>query len=246
MYGNVVKTLGGHVCNILFPKRCVLCGENLLADALPDLCGECKKTLCINDSASCRLCGRSIDGAVVDAGIVECGECRIKKPPLEATLFSLRYEGSSRKLIHKFKFGGRERLAVLLANLLCAQLHRNVAMDSIDMVVPVPLHYRRLYSRGYNQAYLIAREVAKTFSLPLEASAIFRKHRTPAQWSLSRAERFANMKKAFALRRGSAISGKRILLVDDIMTTGATMYEAARLLKKSGAAAVVGAVAARA
>ena len=246
MYGDAVKATASHVCNILFPKRCVLCGENLLADALPDLCGQCKKTLCINDSASCRLCGQSIDGSLADAGIVKCGQCRIKTPPLEATVFALRYEGSARELIHKFKFGGRERLAASIANLLCAQLHRSVEMDGIDMVIPVPLHFGRLYSRGYNQSYLIAREVARVFSMPLGVSVIFRKHATPTQRSLSRAQRFANMKKAFGLRRASAISGKRLLLVDDIMTTGATMFEAARLLKKSGAAAVVGAVAARA
>jgi predicted amidophosphoribosyltransferase len=88
--------------------------------------------------------------------------------------------------------------------------------------------------------------VASVFSLPLEADAIFRQRSTPAQWSQTRAERFVNMKNAFSMRNNSAIGGKRLLLVDDIMTTGATMFEAARLLKKSGAAAVVGALAARA
>ena len=246
MYGVAVKKTADHICNVIFPKRCLLCGENLLADALPDLCGDCIKTLHINDSASCRLCGQSIDGSLVEAGIVKCGHCRIKEPPLEATVFGLRYESAARELIHKFKFGGRERLATSIAHLLCARLHRSVEMDGIDMVVPVPLHISRLYSRGYNQSYLLAREVASVFSLPLEAGMIFRLRATPAQWSQTRAERFKNMKNAFGMRRATAIGGKRLLLIDDIMTTGATMFEAARLLKKSGAAAVVGALAARA
>lgn len=246
MYGAAVKKTAEHACNVIFPRRCVLCGENLLADALPELCGDCKQTLHINDSASCRLCGQSIDGSLVEAGIVKCGQCRIKEPPLEATVFGLRYEGAARELIHKFKFCGRERLAASIAHLLCARLHRSVKMDGIDMVVPVPLHISRLYSRGYNQSYLLAREVASVFALPLEAASIFRKHATPAQWSQTRAERFKNMKNAFGMRKNSAIGGKRLLLVDDIMTTGATMFEAARLLKKSGAMAVVGALAARA
>jgi len=246
MYGAAVKRISDHAFNILFPRRCVLCGENLLADALPDLCGRCSQTLRINDSASCRLCGKSIDGSLADAGIVKCGRCRIKEPPLEAAVFGLRYEGTARELIHKFKFGGRERLAAGIAHLLCARLHRSVEMDGMDMVIPVPLHIGRLYSRGYNQSYLIAREVGRVFSLPVEAAAIFRRRATPAQWAQSRAQRFVNMKNAFGPRKTSAISGKRLLLVDDIMTTGATMFEAARLLKKFGAAAVVGAVAARA
>ena len=246
MYGSAVINATEHICNVIFPRRCVLCGENLLADALPEVCGDCKQKLHINDSSSCTLCGQSIDGSLVDAGIVKCGHCRIKEPPLEATLFGLRYEGAARELIHKFKFCGRENLAVSIAHLLCARLHRSVEMDSIDMVVPVPLHFTRLYSRGYNQSYLLAREVASVFSLPLDAAAIFRRRKTEAQWSQTRAERFKNMKNAFGIRKASTISGKRLLLVDDIMTTGATMFEAAKHLKKSGAAAVVAALAARA
>ena len=246
MYGAVVKKTAEHLCNVIFPRRCLLCGENLLADALPELCGDCIQTLHINNSASCRLCGQSMDGSLVEAGIVKCGHCRIKEPPLEATVFGLRYESAARELIHKFKFGGRQKLAASIAHLLCARLHRSVDMESIDMVVPVPLHIGRLYRRGYNQSYLLAREVGRVFSLPLEASAIFRRRATPAQWSQTRAQRFANMKNAFGMRKSSAIGGKRLLLVDDVMTTGATMFEAARLLKKSGAATVVGALAARA
>ncbi|MFQ5433024.1 MAG: phosphoribosyltransferase family protein [Nitrospinota bacterium] len=246
MYGAAVKRISDQAFNILFPRRCALCGENLLADALSELCGQCRQTLSINDSASCRLCGQSIDGSLVDAGIVKCGHCRIKEPPLEAAVFGLRYEGTAREIIHKFKFGGGERLAAGIAHILSARLHRSVEMDHMDMVIPVPLHIGRLYSRGYNQSYLIAREVGRVFSLPVDAAAIFRRRATPAQWSQTRAQRFVNMKNAFGLRKTTAISGKRLLLVDDIMTTGATMFEAARLLKKSGAAAVVGAVAARA
>jgi ComF family protein len=162
------------------------------------------------------------------------------------TIFGLRYEGTARELIHLFKFSGRESLAGTVSRILCAQLHRKVEMDNINLIIPVPLHINRLFARGYNQSYLIAREVGRVFLLPVATGILARRVNTPSQRTLTRAKRLLNMKKAFTTRNSARLDGKRILLVDDIMTTGATMFAAARALKKSGARSVVGAVAARA
>lgn len=197
--------------------------------------------------SACLVCGEPIDGSLSTAGIVRCGRCRIKMPPFDKTVFALRYEGTVRSLIHRFKFGGRKGLAgAVIAPMLCARLQRGLEMDRVDLVVPIPLHRARLLKRGFNQSYLLAREIGTTFSLETSTDIIFRKKDTAAQFRQTRAQRWANIRNAFRLYGSEKLKGKRLLLVDDIMTTGATMFEAARILKKGGAKSIACAVAARA
>lgn len=232
--------------NLLFPRRCAICRDSIMPDSISDMCDGCKKSIAVTDATACELCGKIIDGSLVDAGIIRCGYCRTKSPPVEQTVFGMRYEGTARDLIHQFKFNGRQRLAKSIVPMLCAKLHRRVEMEKIDLVIPVPLHIRRLFKRGYNQSYLIAREVSRIFSIPVSADILHRCRDTDQQWSQTRAQRLSNMRGAFMVRNSGRIAGKRVLLVDDIMTTGATMFESARAVKKSGADCVIAGVAARA
>ena len=195
---------------------------------------------------ACRQCAIPIDGELAGAGIVLCGDCRISPPPFDAAVAALRYKGKTRTLIHRYKFSGKTRLAGALGPLLCAALHRVGAVEGIDLVIPVPLHRRRLFQRGYNQSWLLAAEVGKAFGVPVAADILARARFTGPQFSLSRADRRKNITKAFAVASPERLAGKAVLLVDDIMTTGVTLGEAARTLKHQGAARVVCAVAARA
>lgn len=241
-----LKTLTTEMFQQLLPRRCELCSDTLDVSNDHGLCAVCKSGLPLFTGAACRVCGLPIDGDLPGAGIVTCGSCRIKKPPFDQTVYPLIYRGKARDLIHHFKFRGRENISKTLAMMISARLYRDAKMDEIDFIIPMPLHYRRLYSRGFNQSYLLASEIADTFSLPLENGILTRTKATDPLSSKTRRERLEHIRKAFSLKRKSAVANRKILLVDDIMTTGATMLEAAKTLKMAGAKSVACAVAARA
>lgn len=234
------------VAHAAFPPVCLICGAERTGGEVFDICAPCTAGLSPVGRHACRRCATPIDGELAGAGIVLCGDCRIKPPPFDASVAALRYEGKTRTLIHRYKFNGKTRLAGALAPLLCAALHRAGAMEGIDFVIPVPLHRRRLFHRGYNQSSLLAAEVGKTFGVPVAADLLSRARFTEPQFSLSRAERRKNITNAFTAPFPERLAGKAALLVDDIMTTGVTLGEAARTLKNQGAVRVVCAVVARA
>ncbi len=234
------------IARAAFPPVCLVCGAEHIGEGLFDICAACTAELSPAGRHACRRCAIPIDGELAGAGIVQCGDCRVAPPPFDAAVAALRYEGKTRTLIHRYKFSGKTRLAGTLGPLLCAALHRAEVMEGIDLVIPVPLHRRRLFQRGYNQSWLLAAEVGKTFGVPVAADLLARARFTEPQFSLSRANRRKNIIKAFATPFPGRLGGKSVLLVDDIMTTGVTLGEAARTLKEAGAARVVCAVAARA
>lgn len=234
------------VARAAFPPVCLICGAERTGEELFNICSACMADIQPAGRHACRRCAIPIDGELAGSGIVLCGDCRVSPPPFDAAVAALRYEGKTRTLIHRYKFSGKIRLSAMLGPLLCAALHRAEAMEGIDLVIPVPLHRRRLFQRGYNQSWLLAAEVGKTFGVPVAADLLSRARFTEPQFSLSRADRRKNIIKAFAAPFPGRLAGKAVLLVDDIMTTGVTLGEAARTLKGVGAVRVVCAVAARA
>lgn len=241
-----IRAFSERLLAAIFPPSCALCGAATAEEDLFHLCPECKKKLVPRGPHACVRCAQSIDGELAGAGITLCGGCRLSPPPFDASAAALRYEGASREMVHRLKFNGRIRLVAPVAGLLCADLHRAGFMPAVDAILPVPLHRKRLFQRGYNQSYLLARELARAFEKPVETEWLKRSRSTAPQFSLSRAERRENIKGAFAAMAGAPIKDKALLLVDDVMTTGATLAEAAKTLKKAGAAKVFCAVAARA
>jgi ComF family protein len=141
------------------------------------------------------------------------------------------YEGVLRELIHLFKYGRVRPLAAPLGQFLASAIPRE---QSFDAVVPVPLHWRRRLERGFNQSALLAQAVARRYGLTVVA-ALRRQRATPAQAGLTNARRRANVAAAFAVKRNKAVAGRRILLIDDVMTTGATASSCALALKQAGA-----------
>jgi ComF family protein len=144
------------------------------------------------------------------------------------------YEGKLRKLVHVFKYGGVATLARPLAGCLMTALPHDLRAD---MIVPVPMHWWRRYSRGYNQAYLLAREVSQRTGLPL-ANAVRRRHNTPPQAGLSDYERRHGLSGVFAVPRPESVRSRHVLLIDDVFTTGATASACGGVLKRAGAASI--------
>ena len=164
-----------------------------------------------------------------------CGLCRSGLRGFDAAYCYGSYEGALRELIHLYKYGRVRTLAKPLGDLLAAALPRE---ERFDAITAVPLHWRREWQRGFNQSELLARTMAARYGIPV-VPALRRVRATKTQAGLSNTRRHQNVATAFECRRGAhALAAKRILLIDDVMTTGATAAACARALKRAGAAKV--------
>lgn len=163
-----------------------------------------------------------------------CTLCRLGLQGFDAVYSYGSYEGPMRELIHLYKYGGVVPLAHYFGGLLSLALPREQRFDAI---VPMPLHWRKRWQRGFNQSELLAREIARRWDVPVR-HLLRRKRATVPQAGLTNAKRRANVQGAFALRRAGDLTGQRILLVDDVITTGATASACGRLLRRAGAAQI--------
>lgn len=213
----------------LMPNDCFVCGQGA-GSAL--LCGPCRADL-PQVSEACPVCAIPVQDGLV------CGSCQRTTPAFDATVAALPYVFPADRLVQALKYGNRLALAPFLASLL--EAFAPPAEDAI--VVPMPLHPRRLRERGFNQAAEIARPLARAWGLPFDAAAVERVRDTPPQASLPWLERRLNLRGAFRCR--GEFAGRTVVVVDDVMTTGATLDELARTLKSRGAARIVNRVVAR-
>jgi ComF family protein len=175
------------------------------------------------------------------AAPVLCGNCRARLPAFDVAWAAYRFEGPLRTAIHRFKYGGERALGEPLGALL-ADAAAGLRIEA-DLIVPAPLHATRRRERGYNQSELLARVVARRLGLPL-GLALARQRPTPPQVGLSAAERRANVAGAFAWR-GESLADRRVLLIDDVCTTGATLDACARALRPHGPASIAAVTLAR-
>lgn len=209
----------------LLPTQCELCRR---WQALR-LCADCAPA---DAPARCTGCGLRLSGAGL-----RCGACQAQPLPFDACRCAVDYAAPWDGLLVAFKYHGRVELAEALAGRLRQALSQADAGD-IDLVVPVPLAAQRLRERGYNQAWELARRVAAALGRPADPLALERPLARAPQAGLGRAERRRNLQGAFRVARPARIAGRRIALVDDVLTTGATAAEAAQALHAAGATAV--------
>lgn len=209
----------------VLPPRCVLCGRS---SGPICICTDCEADLPWLGS-HCLRCALPL-GSPRDK---ICGVCIQKPPPFFRTVCPLRYEFPVDRLVQGFKFRRQLAAGRILSNLLC----KYVVLEEVgspDMLIPVPLHGLRMASRGFNQAYELATYASRVLDIPLHANKLRRKRRTRAQSGLSRKQRRKNLKDAFSWH-GSRKPGHHVALIDDVMTTGTTVTECAKVLKKAGA-----------
>jgi len=199
------------------------------------VCAECLESPTPHDAEfRCTCCNTPFINAypLDSAGL--CAACRAGLRGFDRAFSFGFYEGPLRALIHLFKYSGMKPLARHLGDYLCRAVE---ADESFDLLVPVPLHWRKRWRRGFNQSELLARAVARRRGTPV-LHALRRKKLTASQAGLASASRRRNVAGAFLLRSGADIKGKRILLIDDVMTTGATANACAHALKRGGAKSV--------
>lgn len=220
---------------MLFPDECRICKRALTQWTRVPVCRDCLKSpQPLETEFHCALCHTPFanDFPLDEHGV--CAACRAGLRGFDSAASFGFYEGPLRGLIHLFKYSGMKPLVRPLA----AFLERAIPIDqAFDAVVAVPLHWRKRWQRGFNQAELLARQVAKHRRVPLLA-ALKRKRSTAVQATLASAGRHRNVEGAFTIRAKAEVAGKTILLVDDVMTTGATASACASVLKRAGAKSV--------
>jgi ComF family protein len=226
--------------HLIFPTPCHVCGKALDAARRSALCGACWERLERMPAAGCHRCGWPLPGPGGLRGVEEalCQRCRETADHFRTARAVLVYRdgGLAREAILLAKHGGRPGLLAHLADLLAEEAPAHLAPAAWDAVVPVPLHWSRRWRRGYNQAEILARGLHRRHGLPL-LRALVRTRPTPPQHG-DAAERRRNVRGAFAVRRRAAVAGRRLLLVDDVFTTGATANGCAMALLGAGAADV--------
>lgn len=226
--------------DLVFPDTCRVCEQPLFLNQPPfkisriPVCAPCLKAPeLFRAEIYCSACGTPfVNRAPLDES-GRCALCRLGANGFDQVYAFGAYEGTLRKLIHIFKFEGVRTLDRPLGAFLAQALPREASFDAI---VPMPLHWLRRWHRGFNQSELLARQIGRRWSTPV-IRAVRRKKNTAPQAGLTSAQRRANMQGAFEAR-GSELAGKRILLIDDVLTTGSTASACARALKRAGAAHV--------
>lgn len=235
IYRNTRDALTG-LGDILFPPLCLSCTKLLVSDKKVPLCPECDDKIIRIIPPFCQLCGAPLTDVVMDPAF--CPECQISPPPFKSARALGRYDGLLRELIHRFKYGGDVIVGDRLGQLMSRHCYRIMDMTALSVIIPVPLHPRRLRERGFNQAVLLSKHFAARWSIPLDALNLMRSRYTLSQTNLDRDSRFENVRGCFHLKKCSSVQEKNVLLIDDVYTTGSTVKECAGVLMANGAASV--------
>ncbi|MCE2414782.1 ComF family protein [Candidatus Poribacteria bacterium] len=203
----------------LYPAECRVCKEYLGVTSIPYICNRCWQDIQFFKAPWCDICGTSGIKGLCDA----CATTPPRYGKLRSVAF---YQTTLQQAIHFFKFEKKKVLARHLIQLINAHIPSDCSLAEYDFILPIPIHKKRLRERGFNQAMLLANGIAKAEGVPILANTLIRKRHTIAQSSLDRETRQQNIVGAFEIRNPDIIRGKRLLIFDDVFTTGATIREA--------------------
>src|SRR4051794_37260629 len=228
--------------SLLYPATCVVCSANI--GRAEYLCGDCQGRAPRIAAPFCAKCSEPFPGAITQT--FSCANCEHRVLHFDCAVAAYRSRGLVRRLVHQFKYAGQRHLRHPVAFWLRETLHDpRLRGRHFDLIVPVPLHPARQRERGFNQAELLGDLLASSTKLPTR-NVLERIRYTTTQTAYDRAERMENLHGAFRLRKNRDVRGLQVLLIDDVLTTGSTLSECARILRKAGAVSVRAATAARA
>ena len=221
----------------MMPVECIGCNRILGSDPIPFVCRLCWENIQPLTGPSCACCDQPFvsSSATLWTPDHKCQDC-LERPPVYQRAWTLfPYVPPLQNAICSFKYRGKLGMAKPLASLMILAMPPSL---KADIVVPVPLHPSRLRAREFNQSLLLADYIGRHMGLPVSATALIRVVSTDPQTTLTRHERLRNLRRAFAVRTPLAVTGRRILLVDDVFTTGTTLNECAKTLLKAGAESI--------
>lgn len=223
--------------DLVYPRTCEGCGGNLgEAGDGEYLCWECAAKATVIQPPYCIRCGQPVTG-LIDHDY-RCHACVRNPPAFDMARSCVLHEGLMREILMTFKYREGLWLAPDLVRFLAARLTGDFDLRAVDGFIFVPMHHRKKRERGYNQAELLAHGLAKAFHKPLYARFLKRNRMTYTQTKLTAHQRRSNVRGVFSTRWARWLEGKKLILIDDVMTTGATVNECARTLKKAGVARV--------
>ena len=236
LFGSIwrgVQFAASAVVELCLPRSCAGCQK---IGTLPQKswCGACWEKMSRIAPPLCPGCGRPFMDSPASSDHL-CGDCIERSFRFDSARSAVLHEGAVRTRVHQFKFGGQLKWTPCLAELL-ETAYLEWGLEAPDLIVPVPLHPKRLSERGFNQAGVLARELGRKIKTPVSPEALLRKNRTSPQARLKRNERLKNVKGAFEISDDRKVRGGRILLIDDVFTTGTTLSECAKVLKARGGA----------
>jgi ComF family protein len=220
----------------VFPPVCQLCNEARAHAAEGYVCQDCYKHVRFVREPMCERCGLPFEGSIT--GLFECSNCREVELHFSSARSAVLAKDAVLEVIHRYKYNRSLWFEPFLADLLVRAAREEVRKEEWDVIVPVPLHPTKQREREFNQAERLARRLGNALEMPVQSRWLRRTTATRTQTLLSRTERAANVRKAFTVARGLQLNGERIVLIDDVLTTGATTNACAKALRDAGAGQV--------
>jgi len=218
---------------LLFPSVCQICRQARASAQEGYVCQGCSKSVRFLTPPFCERCGLPFEGSIT--GLFECSNCCDTDFGFNSARSAVQANDVVLEAIHRFKYNRAMWFEPFLADLLIRAASEDLSADDWDVLVPVPLHPTRRREREFNQAERLAKHLGKELNLPVERSWLRRVQRTHTQTTLTRSQRAGNVRKAFAIKPGLKLDGQRIVLIDDVFTTGATTSACAHTLRAAGA-----------
>lgn len=230
----VIQAATEPLFTLLYPWRCALCATDTQRGE--HLCDFCKSKACRIAAPFCETCSQPFSGAIDTK--FSCANCEDRQFHFSCAVSSFRAVGVVREVVHRFKYNGEFHLRHPLTDWLAVTLADDrLCAQPVDCFIPVPLHSRRFREREFNQAEVLARLLARRAGTPMR-DCILRTRYTTTQTRFDRHERIENLRNAFAMRHNADVRDLHVVLIDDVLTTGSTLDECARVLRKAGAASV--------
>lgn len=221
--------------NLLYPAECLLCQAHLF-DHIQSLCPACQDNIIFNKPPFCRKCSRHISR--LQKGHL-CQQCWKRPPEFDQAWGAVFYNEPMRHLLHSFKYQKKTVLRYFFSDLLLSSVDRyQIPIKKFDFLIPMPIHSAKYREREFNQTELLAHLVSKKINIPIYINNLIRVKATAPQAFLEEKERWTNIQDAFRIRKPFELKNKSILIIDDLLTTGATACEAAKTCKNAGAASV--------
>jgi ComF family protein len=227
-----LRRIGRGLVDVVLPARCLACGQ--IVEEHDALCGHCWSGIMFFAPPWCTSCGLPFPHPMGEDAV--CADCARERRAWNRARSAMRYDKNTRGLVLSLKHADHTHLAGAFGRWML-RAGDEVLRDA-ELLVPVPLHWTRLFHRRYNQAALLAKAVSAAGGPPVAVDCLVRRRRTPSQGHLGVLARERNVRGAFAVRRPGIVANRRIVMVDDVMTTGSTVDECARVLKRAGAASV--------
>lgn len=221
---------------VFFPPSCGFCDEPI-HHRTSLICDACRDSLGAVPSPFCDTCGRPFTAAALEGSHV-CGGCLSSPPPYRKARFGVAHAGTVRRALIAFKYSGQIHRRPALGSVFIETFDRFFAAGDFDVIVPMPIHPRQLIQRGFNQVILLGATLSRHTRIPMCRTVLRKIKDTPPQVGLPRSQRLKNVKGSFGTTGNERIRDKRVLLIDDVSTTGSTISEASKTLMRSGAHSV--------